>query len=63
MAATLALLMLTASGRANSQAVLGRTAGASASADGWRHLPDSPLAARDHAVAVGVDDRMLVVGG
>jgi hypothetical protein len=29
----------------------------------WRQLPDAPLTARDHAVVVGVDERMLVVGG
>jgi hypothetical protein len=29
----------------------------------WRRLPDAPLPPRDHAVVVGVDKRMLVVGG
>jgi len=29
----------------------------------WRRLPDAPLSARDHAVVVGVGERMLVVGG
>lgn len=29
----------------------------------WRRLPDAPLTPRDHAVVVGVDERMLVVGG
>ena len=29
----------------------------------WRRLPDAPLTPRDHAVVVGVGERMLVVGG
>lgn len=32
-------------------------------AGAWRRLPDAPLTPRDHAVVVGVGDRMLVVGG
>lgn len=32
-------------------------------AGAWRQLPDPPLAPRDHAVVVGVGERMLVVGG
>ena len=31
--------------------------------EGWTRLPDPPLSPRDHAVTVGVGDRMLVVGG
>jgi hypothetical protein len=31
--------------------------------DAWRRLPDPPLAPRDHAVVVGIGDRMLVAGG
>jgi hypothetical protein len=34
-----------------------------ASAEDWRRLPDAPLSPRDHAVVVGVGDRVLVVGG
>ncbi|WP_372727196.1 hypothetical protein [Nocardioides sp.] len=30
---------------------------------GWHRLPDAPLSPRDHAVVVGVGERMLVVGG
>lgn len=37
--------------------------GPQGAADSWRRLPDSPLSPRDHAVVVGVGDRMLVVGG
>lgn len=29
----------------------------------WRRLPEAPLSPRDHAVVVGVGERMLVVGG
>lgn len=29
----------------------------------WRRLPESPLSPRDHAVVVGVGQRVLVVGG
>jgi hypothetical protein len=32
-------------------------------AEAWGKLPDAPLTPRDHAVVVGVDERMLVVGG
>jgi hypothetical protein len=32
-------------------------------AGAWRRLPDAPLTPRDHAVVIGVDDRVLVVGG
>ncbi len=32
-------------------------------AQSWRRLPDAPLSPRDHAAVVGVEDRMLVVGG
>ncbi|GAB6986377.1 hypothetical protein JCM10369A_29010 [Nocardioides pyridinolyticus] len=32
-------------------------------AEQWRRLPDPPLSPRDHAVVIGVDGRMLVVGG
>lgn len=32
-------------------------------AGSWTRLPDPPLTPRDHAVVVGVGDRMLVVGG
>ncbi|MGY1773041.1 Kelch repeat-containing protein [Blastococcus sp. SYSU D00813] len=32
-------------------------------AEGWRRLPDGPLSPRTDAVLVGLDDRVLVVGG
>lgn len=31
--------------------------------ESWRRLPVAPLSSRDHAVVVGVGDRVLVVGG
>ena len=31
--------------------------------EAWRRLPDPPLSARDDAVLVGLDERVLVVGG
>jgi len=33
------------------------------SSKAWRQLPDPPLSPRNYAVVVGVEDRMLVVGG
>ncbi len=39
------------------------TTGHQGAAEAWRRLPDAPLSPRDHAVVVGVGDRMLVVGG
>lgn len=38
-------------------------ADAEGASEGWRRLPDAPLSARDDAVVVGLDDRVLVVGG
>src|SRR3954470_3126752 len=41
----------------------GPSSAGEAPADDWRRLPEPPLTPRDHAVVVGVGDRMLVVGG
>lgn len=45
------------------QAELDPTSGHQVATAAWRRLPDAPLTPRDHAVVVGVDERMLVVGG
>jgi hypothetical protein len=46
-----------------SPATVDSPVGREGASDAWRRLPDAPLSPRDHAVVVGVGDRMLVVGG
>jgi hypothetical protein len=42
---------------------VGPPVGREDAAQSWRRLPDPPLTPRDHAVVVGVGERMVVVGG
>lgn len=58
-----ALLAVVAAGCASDPGDEQATGGRPDTAQEWRRLPDPPLTPRDHAVVVGVDGRMLVVGG
>lgn len=62
MGAALIAALLVAIG-AGCGGVDGQTGSAVRASNGWSRLPDAPLSPRDHAVVVGVGDRMLVVGG
>ncbi len=62
-AAVGALLVVAAAGCAPAPGGATSPGGPTDAAGRWRQLPAVPLTPRDHAVVVGVGERMLVVGG
>jgi hypothetical protein len=58
-----AVLVAAAAGCSTARVEVDPGNGRQEAAGTWRRLPDAPLSARDHAVVVGVGERMLVVGG
>ena len=62
-AVVVGFVAVVATGCGTSQETEEEPAGRQGSDKSWRRLPDAPLSPRDHAVIVGVGDRMLVVGG
>ena len=57
------LMMVVATGCAAEGDKVDAPSGGEDAAGAWRRLPDASLTPRDHAVVVGVGERMLVVGG
>lgn len=62
-AIAVALAMVAATGCGAEQSEVGLPSSGQDATGAWRRLPDAPLTPRDNAVVVGVDERMLVVGG
>ena len=62
-AAVAVALVLSAVGCGTLREEAGPREGRQDAAGEWRRLPEAPLSPRDHAVVVGVGERMLVVGG
>ena len=57
------LVVVAATGCATAQPEVDPPSGRQGATEAWRRLPDAPLTSRNHAVVVGVGERMLVVGG